>query len=299
MMTTLPACAYLGSPLVRVGLIACLVAAWAGGAYGAEVKLAPLHWETELSRAVILTPEAEGYPALGRELAAAIQGRTGIEPEVRSAQDFVAGRPRAVKPDRLGQPFILLGQFWNNAVLERLYAGMFDPTDALFPGPGGYELRTVCSPFRAGQNCVVVTGSDLAGCRQAAAALPAALEQRDGQWVIPFLHEAHLTGEAGTTEAAYRQRAAAFVAEMDSYAVFGGGRRRRPGPARTRAISWSGTTGTWPRRRYSACGSGPLPTRRMPRPSNGSCSVAGPSCRGWSRATARGAPTSSSTAWMG
>jgi FG-GAP-like repeat len=209
-----------------VALVICLAFAPTVAASGAALQRHPLHRETELDRSVIVTPSTPEYEALGRELAEAIRQRTGVLVEVDRAEAYVSGRPRAVKGETLGRHFILVGQFWNNAILERLYAGMFDPTDALFPGPGGHELRTVCRPFRAGQNCVVVTGSDIEGCRQAAAALPGLLVERNGAWVIPFLHQVQLGGEAATAEAAYRERVAGFVADMGSYSVFRGPRAR-------------------------------------------------------------------------
>jgi|GEM_PF-2594298 len=182
----------------------------------------PLHQETEITKAekpavVILVPDSQDYRQLGKQLSKTIQQRSGIRLEVKDASDYVAHRPRLVKPELLNKHFILLGQFWNNAVLERLYAGFYDPTDALFPGPGGYELRTVCSPFKNGQNCVVATGSDLEGCRKAVAALPE--EIVDGR--IPFLHQVHLTGDAASSEENYRKRADVYLADLNDYAIFG------------------------------------------------------------------------------
>jgi hypothetical protein len=203
-----------------------LLAAMLTTCHGAIVTRRPVQRETALATpaapaAVIVVPDEPEYRALGRQLAAAIAGKTGIRLPVESAADYVSRRPCVIKPERLDRPFIVLGQFWNNAVLERLYAGHFDPTDAVFPGPGGWELRTVCSPFRAGQNCVVATGSDLDGCRKAVAALPALFEGAGSQSRIPFLQQVHLAGEAAQLEAAYRQRMAPILAELDRYAVFG------------------------------------------------------------------------------
>jgi hypothetical protein len=208
-------------PYLMAALVGCLAVALASGASGAVVQRQPLHRETELDRAVILVPDTPEYQALGRQLAAAISQRTGFALAVQSADGYVSASPRAVKAEALAKHFIVLGQFWDNAVLERLYAGMFDPTDAVFPGPGGWQLRTVCSPFRSGQNCVVVSGSDLAGCRKAVAELPARLQSRDGTWQIPFLHQVQLTGEAATAETAYRQRAATVLAHLGEYETFG------------------------------------------------------------------------------
>ena len=170
---------------------------------------------------MILVPDEQGYRELGKQLATAISARTGLSLAVESAAGYVSARPRTVTPERLDRHCILLGQFWNNAVLERLYAGYFDPTDALFPGPGGWELRTVCNPFHLGHNCVVVTGSDLAGCRKATAKLPGLIEGAGPQSRIPFLHQVLLAGEAAQLEADYRRRMASALAELDRYAVFG------------------------------------------------------------------------------
>ncbi len=206
--------------------VSLLLAATVAAGHGSVVSRRPLQRETALARpgspnAVILVPDEPEYRALGQQLAAAIADKTGIRLAVESAADYVSRQPRALKPERLNQPLIVLGQFWNNAVLERLYAGYFDPTDALFPGPGGWELRTVCSPFRAGHNCLVATGSDLEGCRKAVAALPVLIEGTGPQGRIPFLHRVQLAGEAAQLETAYRRRMAPILAELDRYAVFG------------------------------------------------------------------------------
>lgn len=113
-----------------------------------------------------------------------------------------------------------MGQFWNNAVLECLYAGYYDPADAVFPGTGGWELRTVCRPFRPGHNCIVATGSDLAGCRAAAARLTAVIEGVGPRSRVPFLHRIQLAGEAAEVEEDHRQRTAPILVELDRYAVF-------------------------------------------------------------------------------
>ena len=206
--------------------VSLLLAATVAAGHGSVVSRRPLQRETALARpgspnAVILVPDEPEYRELGKQLAAAMAARTGFSLAVESAAGYVSTRPRTVKSERLDRHYILLGQFWNNAVLERLYAGYFDPTDALFPGPGGWELRTVCNPFHPGHNCVVVTGSDLAGCRKAAAELPGLIEGAGPKSRIPFLHRAHLAGEAAQLEADYRRRMASALAELDRYAVFG------------------------------------------------------------------------------
>jgi len=190
----------------------------------------PLHRVTELTTAgkpavVILAPDEQAYMQLGQQLALAIQERTGVTVPVESAAGYVDAKPKVIRRELLDRHFILLGQFWNNAVLERLYANYFDATDAYFPGPGGWELRTVCSPFKHGQNCVVATGSDLAGCKKAVEALPGNIA--DGR--IPYLLDVHMTGEAAKMEAEFRKLWAPYEAELDRYTVFG----------HPQAVAWS------------------------------------------------------------
>lgn len=185
-----------------------------------------LHRDLELGcpgapGAVILTPAEAAYRELGLALAAAIESRTGVALPVEDAACYVQHRPRVVWPDRLRRHFILLGQFWNNPVLERLYAGFFDPTDALYPGPGGYELRTICRPFVDGHNCLVATGSDLEGCRRAVAELPAHIGSGAGRAFVPFLHEVHLAGEALQVEQEYRAKVDPKLEQIEAYAQWG------------------------------------------------------------------------------
>ena len=159
--------------------------------------------------AVILVPDDEAYKALGEDLAKALEKATGDRLLVQSARDVVTG-----------QHLILLGQFWNNPVLSRLYNACFDPTDAFFPGPRGFELRTVCSPFVHGQNCIVATGSDLEGCRKAVARLPELLQKAPEGAMWPFLHEMHMGQAAAEEHQAYVDRMTPVFSEIDRYAQF-------------------------------------------------------------------------------
>jgi len=167
--------------------------------------------------AVILVPDDDAYRHLGHRLSDAVFERTGVRLDVADASEYALCNPRAVRPEKLDRHFVLLGQFWNNAVLERLYCRYFDPTDAFFPGPGGWELRTVVAPFRHDHNCVVVTGSDLDGCRKAVEHLPG----RIVEGALPFLLEVHLTGEAAEYEARYKETMTPVFAELDKYTVYG------------------------------------------------------------------------------
>jgi len=173
-----------------------------------------------LTKAVILIPDEEPYHQIGNNLAEAIRNKTGVVVPVESAKSFVTENPRQVKDGMLDRNFILLGQFWNNAVLERLYCRYFDATDAYFPGAGGYELRTVCDPFKSGQNCLVVTGSDEAGCSKAVESFVDKISMTENQVAVPFLHTVILGPKAAKWENKRQQALTAVLKDIDRYAVF-------------------------------------------------------------------------------
>jgi len=172
-------------------------------------------------QAVILVPDEPEYRQIGQALAEAIDRKSGVRLAIESAATYVEDRPRVIRPGTLDRHFILLGQFWNNAVLERLYCKHFDPTDALYPGPGGSQLRTVCSPFVHGQNCIVATGSDAAGTRVAAGRLAQELVVDAKGARFGFLHFVELTGEAAQVEQTRRKALARITDNLDRYATFG------------------------------------------------------------------------------
>ena len=45
------------------------------------------------------------------------------------------------------------------------------PTDLWYPGPAGYELRTLCDPLATGHNLILVGYSDAEGANRASEAL--------------------------------------------------------------------------------------------------------------------------------
>jgi len=156
-----------------------------------------------IARSVIIVPNEKAYIALGQKLSDNIAKLTGVQIPVEAASDYVSEKPRLIKVDKLDRNFILIGQVWNNAVLERLYANYYDPTDAVFPGPGGWEIRTICNPFKRGQNCIAATGSDLEGCKLAVQHFANAIKKDGSDWSVPYTVDVHLTGEAREQEEAY------------------------------------------------------------------------------------------------
>ncbi|MBO5688908.1 MAG: hypothetical protein J6S73_03180, partial [Lentisphaeria bacterium] len=82
----------------------------------------------------------------------------------------VTGKRPAILPDtaRAAGHKVLLGNRDTNQQIEYLYRRYFAYTDIVYPGEGGYELRTIHNPFGNKENYVIVGGSDDAGVSAAA-----------------------------------------------------------------------------------------------------------------------------------
>ena len=126
-------------------------------------KLKDLCRETPLDRVTIQT--GDRYRAEAERLASALEKKTGRRPAVVSDAEKVSGHR------------ILLGSRDTNRVIDFLYRKYFAYTDVTYPGPGGYELRTVHDPFGDKSNFVIAGGSDDAGVREAVARLIARPER--------------------------------------------------------------------------------------------------------------------------
>ena len=72
-----------------------------------------------------------------------------------------------------GGPVVVVGNLAESRIVRGLYYRFLSATDLWYPGPGGYELRTLCDPVGAGHNVILVGYSDEAGARAAADALVA------------------------------------------------------------------------------------------------------------------------------
>lgn len=90
----------------------------------------------------------------------------------------MAGNGAAVledpSPDLLRKadgPVILLGNLSDNRCVKELYYQHLLFTDRTYPGPGGYELRTLLDPFATGFNVLHAGYSDGAGLEKAASSL--------------------------------------------------------------------------------------------------------------------------------
>ena len=115
--------------------------------------------EAGVPRCVIVYPEEAEYEAVARQVAAAIKTATGADVPMKTATQYqVADRDTNL---------ICLGRMNNNKLALDLYIWRFVASDDWFPGPDGYEFRTVCDPWGNGHNVVMLGGSDLEGVRKA------------------------------------------------------------------------------------------------------------------------------------
>lgn len=80
--------------------------------------------------------------------------------------------------DHARSPLILIGNFENNAVIRRLYANHYCFTDAVYPGEGGFEVRTIHRPMGWSVNHVLLGASGPDGAEAAARAFVARLDDQ-------------------------------------------------------------------------------------------------------------------------
>ncbi|MFO8079264.1 MAG: hypothetical protein R6V07_03055 [Armatimonadota bacterium] len=136
--------------------------------------LKPIRSDTPLvvdgeARCVIAVPADSRYDALAGELAAAL-GAAGEAPLLVHAEDLIdAGlHPNA---DALGaSEVIAVGSTLDNRVLGGLWGRGLALASQLYPGEGGYVIRTAHDPWGLGHNVVVLAGSDADGVERAARA---------------------------------------------------------------------------------------------------------------------------------
>lgn len=138
-------------------------------------KLKDLHLTTHIVRdgkpAIhIVAPASDIYKAQAVRLQTAIERMTGCRVPV-----IADDAPEAAVPVRGN--LIVLGNRSTHATISELYNRYFLLTDLRYPGPGGYEVRTIHNPFGGGHNVILLGGSDAKGVEAATDALIAALQR--------------------------------------------------------------------------------------------------------------------------
>ncbi|HBN86225.1 MAG TPA: hypothetical protein DDZ89_20570, partial [Clostridiales bacterium] len=80
--------------------------------------------------------------------------------------------------------FIICGNLTNNDCVKYLYYKSLVITDLCYPGPGGYEVRTILNPFGNDKNILFIGFSDEVGFQKG---VDVFLKEIDGVDSIPFL----------------------------------------------------------------------------------------------------------------
>ncbi len=140
------------------------------------------------AQAVIVTPAGEPWEPLAREIAGAVQQATGAELQVTLVDDITDEQMQATNA-------IVLGSIVDNMRLLYPYSHNLIFTDANFPGPDGFDLRTVHDPWGTGKNLICIGATTAEGARAGVDAFKAHVAQGN-ELVIPQLLEVKLTGPA-------------------------------------------------------------------------------------------------------
>ncbi len=153
-------------------------------------ELKPVYADTILvdagrAECVIVHPEEPGYAELARQVAAAIKAASGAEVPVKPDGDYA-------ETDRETN-LICLGRMNNNRLALELYIWRYVAADDWFPGPGGFELRTVADPWGNGRNVLMLGGSDLEGAERAVEHFQALLQEAD-RLVVPYTIDVSFAG---------------------------------------------------------------------------------------------------------
>jgi hypothetical protein len=131
-----------------------------------------------------------------------------VSPAVQSAIDGflvrlpapIADKLRPVRQKDVALPptghMLLAGNLRTHPWIRDLYFRNWVSTDILHPGRGGYELKTLCGPFAAGRNVILVGASDEDGLDTGLERLAEAMEANPDS--LPFLFEVEASEQVFT-----------------------------------------------------------------------------------------------------
>lgn len=129
-------------------------------------ELKDLNLDTELVRngkpnVTIVVPEGGVYAGPAERIQAAIHARTGVRVPVEVDTSAEGAVP-------ISGHMIVLGNRSTSRTIETLYNLYYTLLDLRYPGPGGYEVRSLHNPFGNGHNVIFAGGSDEGGVAAAA-----------------------------------------------------------------------------------------------------------------------------------
>ena len=138
--------------------------------------------------AVIVSPAMEPYASLAERLRDGIERFSGVRLECFTDTQLLPERYSRLPDAYRNRPLVLLGNINTNRALVPLYARYFCATDATYPGPGGYEVRSLVNPYGTRVNSVLLGGSAADGVERAVERFLAACEPRarNGELSMPF-----------------------------------------------------------------------------------------------------------------
>ena len=160
----------------------------------------PIH-ETDLSSGVrISAPDTQQYQEAAQRLQSALQGVLSDNVEIIPDARLDAG----------GRHVIALGNMMDSAFLKTLYFRAYDLTDRVWPGPGGWAVRTAPHSLDEVGHVVVVgvsSAEDVTGAADALSntiaetgvTLPFQYRVQPGRWSDLYLRPARERLEAGDT----------------------------------------------------------------------------------------------------
>ena len=169
--------------------------------YPPIAKVKPIFPRTVLTRGgasqcLVVAPEGAAWRRLGERVAGVIAATDPRRAKVRvvPVKDVMAA-PIRLRDDVLKRyHLVLLGNLCNNRAMVPLYGRGHFFADEVFPGKGGYELRTHCDLFGRGRNVVTLAGVGPKEVGLAVAALKKALKAGRGGVYLDHVIELKFTG---------------------------------------------------------------------------------------------------------
>ncbi len=177
----------------------------AAGAWGAEPAMGPrvgIGDETAIiidgraNCAIVYPAEVPEYLALVTGLQESIKAAGGVSIRAYKDTDILAAKYEVA--DRFKQQnLILLGNLNNNRAMVRIGANFYMYSTCAWPGPDGYELRTVTNPYGTKTNCIILGASDVTGVELALAEFLRVVESSatNNNLMIPRLLRVVVDGE--------------------------------------------------------------------------------------------------------
>ncbi len=116
------------------------------------------------AQAVIVVPADDTWQAAATQVQELVRDLTGVELPIVNGDEID-------REEMSEQTTIVIGNVADNPAMLYLYSHGYIFADHVYPGEGGYEVRTVHDPWGTGQNVLSIGASDPAGASAGIAAL--------------------------------------------------------------------------------------------------------------------------------